>query len=31
MTTVAEARIISEDLRTTWSKLRQAWETELPG
>ena len=25
MTTVAEARVISEDLRTTWEKLRKAW------
>jgi ATP adenylyltransferase len=25
MTTVAEARVISEDLRTTWAKLRKAW------
>jgi ATP adenylyltransferase len=25
MTTVAEARVLPEDLRTTWSKLRAAW------
>lgn len=25
MTTVAEARVISEDLRTTWEKLKEAW------
>ncbi|MGH9268225.1 MAG: HIT family protein [Acidimicrobiales bacterium] len=25
MTTVAETRVISEDLRTTWDKLRKAW------
>jgi ATP adenylyltransferase len=25
MTAVAEARVISEDLRTTWEKLRKAW------
>lgn len=25
MTAVAEARVISEDLRTTWEKLRAAW------
>lgn len=27
MTTVAEARVVPEDLRTTWKKLRQAWPT----
>ena len=25
MTSVAEARVLSEDLRTTWKKLRDAW------
>ncbi|MGH9022518.1 MAG: HIT family protein [Acidimicrobiia bacterium] len=25
MTSVAEARVLPEDLRTTWHKLRQAW------
>jgi ATP adenylyltransferase len=25
MTAVAEARVLSEDLRTTWKKLREAW------
>jgi len=25
MTTVAEARVLPEDLRTTWSKLRAVW------
>lgn len=27
MTTVAEVRVIPEDLPTTWKKLRQAWPT----
>lgn len=27
MTTVAEVRVIPEDLRTTWKKLRRAWPT----
>ncbi|MGH8997783.1 MAG: HIT family protein [Acidimicrobiia bacterium] len=33
MTTVAEARVLSEDLSTTWEKLRKAWpstETVTP-
>lgn len=25
MTSIAEARVLSEDLRTTWQKLRDAW------
>jgi ATP adenylyltransferase len=25
MTTVAEARVLPEDLRTSWTKLREAW------
>jgi hypothetical protein len=25
MTTVAEARVLPEDLQTTWKKLRAAW------
>jgi ATP adenylyltransferase len=28
MTTVAEARVIPEDLRATWEKLRAAWPVE---
>jgi ATP adenylyltransferase len=27
MTAVAEARVLSEDLRTTWKKLREAWRS----
>jgi ATP adenylyltransferase len=27
MTTVAEARVLPEDLRTSWEKLREAWPT----
>ena len=29
MTTVAEARVLSEDLHATWSKLRSAWPKDL--
>jgi hypothetical protein len=25
MTTVAEARVLPEDLRTSWGKLKDAW------
>lgn len=31
MTTVAEARVISEDLRTTWKKLKAVWPAKCPG
>jgi len=27
MTTVAEARVLPEDLHTSWEKLRKAWPT----
>jgi ATP adenylyltransferase len=30
MTSVAEARVISEDLRSTWEKLKKAWPTPGP-